>query len=171
MPRWMSLIVVLAAACDVHAEQPKAKAPVPPAPAAAAAPAQQPVPPAEPPKPEPPAVPKDYELKAAIVPESVSAGQAARYQLTITPHAPWVLKTETPFDVRLSASNGVTLEKAKLTAKDFADPKAEAKVVASGFSAPAGTGHNIVADMSFFLCSQEICKRERDKVSVTFAAK
>lgn len=110
-----------------------------------------------------------YTVNVALDPVSPKSGEDATVTITITPLAPWVLKTTTPMKVTLECTDGCAVDKDKLTAKDIVDPKSEPKSVATTVKASSGA-HRIDGDLSFFLCTDEICKREKDDVTLTFDA-
>ena len=90
--------------------------------------------------------------------------------LTITPKEGWVLKTETPFKLELAAKEGVTLPRVSFSSKDFVDPQEPAKTVATLFNAQKAGKHGIDAKLTFFVCSDSICKRQKDTAQCTFDA-
>jgi hypothetical protein len=110
---------------------------------------------------------KNYTVAATTNPEAVKKDTAATYAITITPKAPWVLKPETPLKITLAPTEGLKVDKTTLTAKDLVDPKTKAKSVQTGVAAGATGEHKIAADMSFFLCKEDICQRFKDKVETT----
>ena len=110
---------------------------------------------------------KVYTVDAITTPDTVTAGNAAELKITITPKAPWVLKTTTPMKVTLEASDGVKLAKKKLSNKDIIDAKSKAKSVKTGFESDPGD-KKIDAKLSFFLCTEEICQRYTDKAQLSF---
>lgn len=110
---------------------------------------------------------KNYTVVATTNPEAVKKDAAATYAITITPKAPWVLKPETPLKITLAPSDGLKVDKTTLTGKDLVDAKAEAKSVTTGVAAGAAGEHKIAADMSFFLCKEDICQRFQDKLETT----
>lgn len=106
----------------------------------------------------------NYTVAAATNPEAVKKDAAAKFAITITPKAPWVLKPETPLKIKLAPSVGLELDKTTLTGKDLVDPKAKAKSVQTGVAAKATGEYSIAADMSFFLCKDDICQRFTDEL-------
>ena len=109
---------------------------------------------------------KPYQLQVASEPATVAVGATAQYRLTITPQAPWVLKTTTPLKAKLKPSAGVSLAKTTLTAKEIVDPNSVAKTVATNFSATKSGAQRIAAEVSFFLCTEEICERNADTIDL-----
>lgn len=120
---------------------------------------------------EPSNKPKEYTIAATVAPEGPAVGAQAELKITITPFAPWVLKKETPFAIALAPSDGVTLTKKAMTAKDFVDPNAPAKTIKTALVASAPGAQKVAADMSFFLCTEVMCKRMKNKLEVNFQAK
>jgi hypothetical protein len=117
---------------------------------------------------EGPSAEKGYTLTAAVDPTPPKKDARAAWQVTIAPKAPWVLKTTTPLTVTLKPSPTVKPEKATLKAEDIVDGTTEAKTVRTGFVATATGDASLDADLSFFLCTDQICQRFKDSVKVGF---
>ena len=105
---------------------------------------------------------KNYTFELSANPSPSANNAASTFSLTIAPKTGWVLKNETPFKVTLSASDGLELAQQKFSSKDFKDPKATSKTIATTFKASANGEQKISADLTFFLCSKEICQRFKD---------
>jgi hypothetical protein len=113
---------------------------------------------------------KDYTLNV-VTPVQAAVGAPTEIVLTITPKAPWALHTETPFSANLSATTGLSLAKARLDAKDFLDPKADSKSVKAAVTATVAGEHTLSAELSFFLCTDTVCKRLKETASAKLIAK
>jgi hypothetical protein len=113
---------------------------------------------------------KDYVLTVTAPPPAAPGG-SAEVVLAITPKAPWVLKLDTPFSATVSAPAGLTVEKARLDAKDFVDPKAETKAVKAVVRADTPGEHTVTTELSFFLCTDVMCKRLKDSGSAKVIVK
>lgn len=109
---------------------------------------------------------KVYSITTVTTPETVNNGSDAELMLTITPKTPWVLKTTTPLKIILEASDGITLAKKKLSNKDILDAEPKAKSVKTTFKANAAGPQKISADLTFFLCTDEICQRYTDEAEL-----
>ncbi|MBN1960147.1 MAG: hypothetical protein JW841_04315 [Deltaproteobacteria bacterium] len=116
-----------------------------------------------------PDAPKEYKVELTK-PKELISGVAGDCAYTITPLAPWQVKYETPFSAQLEASEQLQLEKTKLTAKDFLDPKATNKSVHTACTANTTGKHTLKAKIIFFLCSHEICKRTIAQITSTIIA-
>ena len=101
--------------------------------------------------------------------DTVKVGSAGQCSLTITPADGYVLKTVTPFKGKLSAPAAIALTQDTYAAKDFVDAKAFAKTITAKFTAKAAGAADIKADLTFFICNDELCKRYKD--ASTCAAK
>ena len=112
---------------------------------------------------------KEYSIEVSLAPKTPKAGEEARVVITITPEAPYVLKTTTPMKIQLECTEGCSLDKDQLTAKDITDPNSKAKAVATELTAKPGK-HRLDGDLSFFLCTDEICARKTDDLTVSFEA-
>ena len=102
---------------------------------------------------------------------AVKAGAESSCKLTIKPAAGHVLKTETPFKAMLKSTDAVKVAKEKYTAKDFVDAKSLEKSIATKFTAAAAGKHTLNADLTFFICNDEVCKRFKDKAACAVEAK
>ncbi len=102
---------------------------------------------------------------------AVKAGSESSCKLTIKPAAGHVLKTETPFKAMLKSTETVKVEKEKYTAKDFVDAEATVKSIATKFTAASAGKHTLNADLTFFICNDEVCKRFKDKAACAVEAK
>jgi hypothetical protein len=109
---------------------------------------------------------KPYTLTTAAEPSPVATGKPCAYQLSIAPKAPWVLKTATPLKVKLAATAGLKLDKSALTWDDVVDAHSEVKAVRTGCLGAAKGEQKVDADLTFFLCTEEICQRYADKVAL-----
>ena len=109
---------------------------------------------------------KSYLLTPATEPTPLSVGKSCQYKITIAPKSPWVLKTVTPLKADLKATDGIKLMKTTLTAADIVDPKPSAKTITTGCEAQKKGAQTIAAELSFFLCTDQICQRFIDKVDL-----
>ena len=110
----------------------------------------------------------------------VKVSNAAECNLTITPKDGWVLKTDTPFKAKLASHENLDLPKAKFiakekgfvwTSKDFVDAKATPKTILTSFTAKVAGPYSLNADLTFFVCSDTICKRQKDAAKCNFEVK
>ena len=113
----------------------------------------------------------DWYTMTYATADAVKAGAASSCKLTITPAKNHVMKSETPFKVMLKGTDGVKVEKDKYTSKDWQDPKAAEKVIQTKFTAAAAGKHALNADLTFFICNDEVCKRFKDKADCAISAK
>ena len=111
-----------------------------------------------------------YDLSYTVEGD-VAAGKSGACSLTITPKGKQTLKTNTPFKAMVKGSDGVTVSKDKYTAKDFVDEKAAAKTIKTEFTASKSGEGAVNADLTFFLCTDEICKRYKAAAACGFKAK
>ncbi len=113
--------------------------------------------------------PESYTVAAATDPVAVTKDTPANYAITITPKAPWVLKSETPLKISLAPSEGVEVDKATLTAADLEDvAEGGSKLLKTAVAASSAGEHTIAADLSFFLCKADICQRFEHELQTTF---
>ncbi|MEM6730910.1 MAG: hypothetical protein AAF658_05105 [Myxococcota bacterium] len=112
---------------------------------------------------------KEYSIAVQLAATQVKSGDPTAVTITITPQAPWVLKTTTPMKIQLECTDGCDITKARLSAKDIDDAEASAKSVKTQLKASSGK-HRLDGDLSFFLCTDEICKRQTDDLTLSFDA-
>ena len=111
-----------------------------------------------------------YAIEFSISPKAVDQA-GAELKLTIAPKNGWVLKKQTPFKVTLSPSDGIRLGQSTFDSKDFTDPEAKSKTIGTKIQRESPGPKKISANLSFFLCSAEICQRFTDKAELSFSAK
>jgi len=109
---------------------------------------------------------KGYALAASVDPKPVGVGKPCRYALSITPATGWQLKTATPLKVQLNAPAGLAVDKKTLTWEDLQPQQGDAKAVGTGCKGIAAGEHKLGADVTFFLCNDEICQRHVDKIEL-----
>ena len=111
-----------------------------------------------------------YDLTYAVTGD-ITSGKTATCALTITPKGKQTLKTNTPFKAMVKGSDGVTPAKEKYTAKDFVDEKTPQKTIQTEFTASKAGEGSVNANLTFFLCTDEICKRYKADAACGFKAK
>ena len=109
-----------------------------------------------------------YVVEASMTPSALKNGTQANWHITITPEGEWVLKTETPFKVTVTASENLQLSKNKFSAKDFKDPKAKAKQIETAVTVQGPGDAFVQADLVFFLCNPQICERHTETIRSAF---
>ncbi len=107
---------------------------------------------------------EDYTIQVSLNIDDESANTVA---ITIVPKSPLVLKTTTPLAIALECTEGCTVEKPKLDAEDIVDAKTSAKTVRSPLKVRRGR-HRLDGELSFFLCTDEICRRQTDDLTYAF---
>lgn len=111
-----------------------------------------------------------YDLTYAVKGD-ITSGKTGACALTITPKGKQTLKTNTPFKAMIQGSDGVTPSKDKYTAKDFVDEKTPSKTIETEFTASKAGEGTVNANLTFFLCTDEICKRYKADAACGFKAK
>ena len=119
-------------------------------------------PPASPPASPSPGPALDYDIAISHAPDILIANAPGTLRVVITPHAPWLLKTTTPFAITLQGPPSVDFKQAKFGARDFADAKASAKTVSTPLTPKEAGEQRVVVDMMFFLCSDQVCQRHKE---------
>ncbi len=113
----------------------------------------------------PPASPgptPEYDIAISSAPDILIANAPATLSVVITPHAPWLLKTTTPFTIALVGPESVAFKQNKFGARDFTDAKAPTKTVTTQFTPKEAGEQHVSVDMMFFLCSDQVCQRHKE---------
>ena len=114
---------------------------------------------------------KPYQLTTVALPAPLHVGKDCQYRLEIAPKAPWVLKPSTPLKVQLSATAGLKVAKPVLSGKDLTPVEGRGQAVASACEAVGTGAQRVDAQISFFLCTDEICRRHEDQIPLAIEVK
>jgi hypothetical protein len=114
---------------------------------------------------------KPYVISPSANPAPVAVCKPCNLQLAIKPTAPWVLKNTTPLKVTLATTEELKVAKPTLTAADLIDAPDASKAVASECEGVRPGATKVNADLSFFLCTEEICQRYTDKAELSIEVK
>jgi len=106
-----------------------------------------------------------YEIKKTE--PKVAVGGTGTASLTITAKAGWHVNGEAPISVALTAPNGVTLQKAKLTRADLAQSTPEAARFDIPVSATEAGKKTINAEARFVLCQEQACKPVKETLALS----
>lgn len=106
----------------------------------------------------------DYNLTASVTPAAAKAGESVTYELSIEPKGSWASKAETPFKADLSVRGSVALAKTSFANADVVH-KDKRMSLQTSFTAAKGRSH-IDAAVTFFLCTEQICQRFKDNVTL-----
>lgn len=107
-----------------------------------------------------------YTLQSTFTPAPLKKGNRAVYRLDIRPKGDWVLKLETPFNAQLSSSKGLEPAQKQFSVDDFVDPDAKTKSIKTKITGTQSGSANIRAEVTFFLCTETICKRMQDELTL-----
>lgn len=109
-------------------------------------------------------VSKLYKVEASVSP--VKAGETGTFHLAIKPQGDAHVKPETPFRGKISATGPITVSKADIGYADHSRVENQGPVFDLPFQATGpGTGE-IKADLTFFVCTAELCQRTTNQVTV-----
>lgn len=110
---------------------------------------------------------KEYTIDVQVKPNSLTKNSDATYEITIAPVPPWELKPSTPFKLDLTAPKALVLKRTSFSPKDFVDAKTQNKTVRTTVAGKESGTFAIQSALSFFLCTNQICKREKASVETT----
>lgn len=113
---------------------------------------------------------KLYEVSSAGSTEKLKVGEKGTVVIAITPKAGAHVSDEAPLKIELSGSN-VKLAKQKLTGADSVAKKDPAKEgVSPRFEVPFTGGvagkSTLEAKMSFFICTDKLCEKQKRDVTL-----
>jgi len=110
---------------------------------------------------------KNYDISGSLTPTKVSLQKPTfTYRLEIAPKSPWRLKTETPFQVWLKPTKGLTLDKTEFANTDLLSLENDKKAIQVAGKALEKGKQRLETHVSFFLCSDEVCQRFKEEISV-----
>ena len=114
--------------------------------------------------------PKNYQLDLQGTSKEVQAGKPGKLELKIKAAPGYHVSAEAPLKIALAAE-GLKLDKSALGHDDAKDKKSEAPEFSVGFSAAEKGDKSIAIDAVFFVCSEKICERKTEKLSVPIAVR
>jgi hypothetical protein len=104
-----------------------------------------------------------YKLSVSAPSAKVSAKSSAK--ITVVPTDGFKMNLEYPTKVTLNAPAGVSLEKAKLTAKDAVQLDKSAAVFDVAFTASEPGKKTITGEMKFAVCTENSCDPQTQAIS------
>lgn len=109
-----------------------------------------------------------YEVRKTDVETTV--GSQAKAQVTITAKKGWHLNAEAPLTLKLSAAEGVKLDKAKLARADLAQSDDNTARFDVALTATQPGTESVDAEAGFVLCQESACRPVKEKVSIAVTA-
>jgi hypothetical protein len=100
-----------------------------------------------------------FSVKAFIDASSFKQGKATTYTLTMHPKPGYKIKVETPFKAALSSDKEALFTPSSFTNKDFIDPETPNKSISSLLTPKTKGIHKIKADVTLFVCNEQLCER------------
>lgn len=113
---------------------------------------------------------KNYAIDTSGTTTVVKPGTDGTLKLQIKPADGYKVSAEAPLKIALS-SDQVKLAKEQLGHKDAAEKEAPAPTFTVPFSASKNGKGTISADAMFFICSETICERKTEKLTVAVDVK
>jgi hypothetical protein len=112
-----------------------------------------------------------YTVKVEAPSAPVKKAEKAKARIHITPGSGYHMNKDYPTSITVAPPAGVTLEKAKLTAKDaakFEDAGADFDVV---FTAADAGKKDFTGEIKFAVCSANSCDPKREKLAFSVEVK
>lgn len=109
-------------------------------------------------------VSKLYRVEASASP--VKAGETGTFHVAIRPNGDAHVKPETPFRGKISATGPLTVSKTQIGYTDHVKVENQGPVFEIPFQATGPGAGELKADLTFFVCTAELCQRTTNQVSV-----
>ena len=111
-----------------------------------------------------------YTVKATLAATEVKVGEPATLEVKFDVAKDAHISDEAPLSIKLSGE-GVSFEKAVLHYGDSEKPAAAGPRFKDAVTAKAPGTHTVELEMSFYVCTAEMCNRETEHKQLTLAAK
>ena len=111
-----------------------------------------------------------YTVNASLAAPEAKVGQAATLEVKFGVAKDAHISDEAPLTIKLSG-DGVTFEKPVLHYGDAQKPAGPAPTFKEAVTAVAAGSHTVDLDLTFYVCTAELCNRTTEHRKVTFAAK
>ncbi len=106
-----------------------------------------------------------WKIDASAQPAKVAKGDKGKVALAIVTVPGVKVSAEAPLKIKLQAL-GLKLDKSTLVQTDALDAKSGHPRFEIPFVAEQPGAHSVDADLTFFVCTEKWCVRQKDKVSV-----
>jgi hypothetical protein len=113
---------------------------------------------------------KNYTFDLSQTSKEVQAGKSGNLKLAIKPAEGFHVSPDAPLKIGLEAS-GLDLSKKALGHDDAKDKKSPAPEFEVKFAALEAGSKSITVDAMFFVCSEKLCERKTEKVSIPVTVK
>jgi hypothetical protein len=111
----------------------------------------------------------DVEMKG---PAKITKGKSGELEVTISARDGWKLSLEAPLSIKLSAPGNLSLKKTKLGVKDAAPDKAKRNYsFPTTITGTASGAAKVEANVTYFMCTEEVCKRFKAKKEIALQVK
>ena len=111
-----------------------------------------------------------YKVKASVASPQVAVGQSTALEVQFEVAKDAHISDEAPLTIKLSGE-GVSFEKPVLHYADSLKPRGPAPRFQEQLTATTPGSHTVEIDLSFYVCTAELCNRATDHRKVTLAAK
>lgn len=111
----------------------------------------------------------DVDMKG---PKTLTKGKSGELAVTISAREGWKLSLEAPLSIKFKAPGNITLKKTKLGVKDAAPDKTKQNYAFPTTMTGTGSGAaKVEANITYFMCTEEVCKRFKAKKEVALQIK
>jgi hypothetical protein len=109
---------------------------------------------------------KDFKVTSDGTAAKVKAGQKGALVVNVVALNGFKVSQETPFSLKLAATDGVKLDAQTFARKDLVDSNAKDPQVKTFFTGAAKGEQTVNVDVTFFLCSDKLCQRMTAKHTI-----
>lgn len=109
--------------------------------------------------------PKNFSFDTTGTSQDVQAGKPGTFRLQIKAAEGYHVSAEAPLKIGLTGE-GLDLAKKQLGHDDAKDKKAASPEFTVGFGSGAAGAKTINVEATFFVCSEKLCERKAEKLSV-----
>jgi hypothetical protein len=106
-----------------------------------------------------------YRIEAPKV-VKVKKGETARAKVEVVPRSDAHVSPEAPISLALSAGPGVKLAKEKLARADAKPTEAKGVEFEVPFTAAAAGKDEVKGTLSFFICTEKLCEKQKREIAM-----
>ena len=107
-----------------------------------------------------------YTIEATRGPLKVHKGAAAKAHVEIVPRADAHVSPDAPISLTVTSGTGLKLSKAKFGRTDAKETAAKGVEFAVPFTAETAGKEEVKGTLSFFICTEKLCEKQKKDVSL-----
>lgn len=111
-----------------------------------------------------------YKVKTSLASAEIKVGQAGKLEVKFDVMGGAHISDEAPLTIKLSGE-GVSFEKPVLHYADAVKPASPGPKFEETVTATSAGSHTVALDMTFYVCTAELCNRESEHQTLAIVAK